>query len=97
MFIDYGLYSVAGYAPKQEKGAMYPDWYLYKMYYDPQVVKYHKTTWGADFQRDDFIPKFTAKNFDPEALAKIACTRPMRRIAALRPTARFSGGHLRWP
>jgi alpha-L-fucosidase len=94
MFIDYGLYSVAGYAPKQEKGAMYPDWYLYKMYYDPQVVKYHKTTWGADFQRDDFIPKFTARNFDPEALAKIADEAGMRYVV---PFCKHHDGFCLWP
>ena len=60
MFIDYGLYSVAGYAPKKETGPMYPDWYLYNMYHEPEVVQYHKAKWGDDFQRDDFIPSATA-------------------------------------
>ncbi len=80
MFIDYGLYSVAGYAPKLESGAMYPDWYLYNMYHSPEVVKYHKATWGNDFQRDDFIPLFKAEKFDPEEIAQIAADAGMRYV-----------------
>jgi alpha-L-fucosidase len=94
MFIDYGLYSVAGYAPKREQGAMYPDWYLYNMYHDAEVVEYHKKTWGAGFQRDDFIPKFTAENFDPEALAKIADEAGMRYVV---PFCKHHDGFCLWP
>jgi alpha-L-fucosidase len=94
MFIDYGLYSVAGYAPKRAKGAMYPDWYLHNMYSDPETVEYQKKTWGADFQRDDFIPKFTARNFDPEALAKIAEEAGMRYVV---PFCKHHDGFCLWP
>ncbi len=94
MFIDYGLYSVAGYAPKKESGAMYPDWYLYNMYNSPEVAKYHKATWGNDFQRDDFIPLFTAENFDPEGIAKIAEDAGMRYVV---PFCKHHDGFCLWP
>jgi alpha-L-fucosidase len=94
MFIDYGLYSVPGYAPKKESGAMYPDWYLYNMYNSPEVVKYHKAKWGNDFQRDDFIPLFTAENFDPEGIAKIAEDAGMRYVV---PFCKHHDGFCLWP
>ena len=94
MFIDYGLYSVAGYAPKLESGAMYPDWYLYNMYHSPEVVKYHKATWGNDFQRDDFIPLFKAEKFDPEEIAQIAADAGMRYVV---PFCKHHDGFCLWP
>lgn len=94
MFIDYGLYSVAGYAPMRESGAMYPDWYLYNMYNSPEVAKYHKAKWGDGFQRDDFIPLFTAENFDPEAIAKLAEDAGMRYVV---PFCKHHDGFCLWP
>ncbi|HZZ20530.1 MAG TPA: alpha-L-fucosidase, partial [Opitutaceae bacterium] len=94
MFIDYGLYSVAGYAPKKEKGAMYPDWYLQRMYDDPATAKYHAEKWGKDFQRDDFIPLFTADNFDPEKIAQIAEETGMRYVV---PFCKHHDGFCLWP
>lgn len=94
MFIDYGLYSVAGYAPKKESGAMYPDWYLYNMYNSPEVAKYHKATWGDGFQRDDFIPLFTARNFDPEDIARVAEDAGMRYVV---PFCKHHDGFCLWP
>jgi alpha-L-fucosidase len=94
MFIDYGLYSVAGYAPIRESGAMYPDWYLYSMYHSPEVEKYHKAKWGEDFQRDDFIPLFTAENFDPEGIAQMAQDAGMRYVV---PFCKHHDGFCLWP
>lgn len=75
IFIDWGLWSLASWAPKKAEGAMYPDWYEHRMYSDFDAQSpfwgyrsYHIKNWGADFQRDDFIPLFQAKNFTPEAL-----------------------------
>jgi alpha-L-fucosidase len=42
MFIDWGVYSVPGWAPKKDSGAMYPDWYLHVMHHNPTVKKYHR-------------------------------------------------------
>jgi alpha-L-fucosidase len=94
MFIDYGLYSVAGYAPKKETGAMYPDWHLYRMYEMPEVIEYHRAKWGKDFQRDDFIPLFTAENFDPENIAKVAEDAGMRYVV---PFCKHHDGFCLWP
>jgi alpha-L-fucosidase len=94
MFIDYGLYSVAGYAPRKESGAMYPDWYLYRMYDSPEVAAYHQATWGKGFQRDDFIPLFTAENFDPEHIAEVAEEAGMRYVV---PFCKHHDGFCLWP
>ncbi|HXQ81238.1 MAG TPA: alpha-L-fucosidase [Opitutaceae bacterium] len=94
MFIDYGLYSVAGYAPMRESGAMYPDWYLYNMYNSPEVAKYHRAKWGEDFQRDDFIPLFTAENFDPGGIAGVADDAGMRYVV---PFCKHHDGFCLWP
>jgi alpha-L-fucosidase len=94
MFIDYGLYSVAGYAPKKESGAMYPDWYLFRMYDSPEVAEYHRKTWGKDFQRDDFIPLFKAESFDPEHIADVAEKSGMRYVV---PFSKHHDGFCLWP
>ena len=72
LFIDWGVYSVAGYAPKLDKGAMYPDWYLGRMYGDQKFREYHVKNWGGDFFRDDFIQLFTAEKFDASEFANFA-------------------------
>ncbi len=93
MFIDYGLYSVAGYAPKRES-AMYPDWYLYNMYYDSSVMNYHRQTWGKDFERDDFIPLFTAEKFNAAELVKLADEAGMKYVI---PFCKHHDGYCLWP
>lgn len=68
IFVDWGFWSLASWAPKSRKGAMYPDWYELRMYSDFDsnspfwgYRSYHVKNWGADFQRDHFIPLFQAK------------------------------------
>lgn len=70
IFFDWGLYSIAGYGAKGWSRARYPDWYLSHMY--TQCAEYHKKTWGENFHRDDFIPLFTAENFDANAVVQLA-------------------------
>ena len=77
IFIDWGLWSVASWSPKRDAGAMYPDWYEFRMYSDFDKTSqfwgfksYHEKNWGADFKRDDFIPLFRAEKYNPEALVK---------------------------
>jgi alpha-L-fucosidase len=60
---------VAGYDEKEWKKALYPDWYLHCMY--TSLKDYHSRTWGADFERDDFLPLFTARAFDAEELVDL--------------------------
>ncbi len=69
IFYDWGPYSIAGYGEKGWSRARYPDWYLSHMYRDYR--DYHIKNWGEDFQRDDFIPLFTAKNFDAKEIVDI--------------------------
>ncbi len=77
MFIDWGLWSLAGWAPPPEKNAswldqkrIYPDWYEFNLYYG--FSEYHKKNWGIDFRRDDFIPLFKAENYHPDKLVDLA-------------------------
>lgn len=70
IFYDWGLYSVAGYGDKEWGRARYPDWYLNRMY--GALREYHVSTWGEDFERDDFIPMFTAGQFDAEEVVALS-------------------------
>ncbi len=93
MFIDYGLYSVAGYGESWDGGeAKYPDWYLHEMYNDWE--DYHNKTWGEDFERDDFIPMFTAENYDPKGLVEIAKKAGMQYVI---PFSKHHDGFCLWP
>jgi alpha-L-fucosidase len=94
MFIDWGLWSVAGWAPKNEKKPMYPDWYESNMYTDSATIKYHEKNWGKDFKRDDFFPLFTAGEYNPEKLAKLAVEAGMKYIV---PFCKHHGGFCLWP
>jgi alpha-L-fucosidase len=92
MFVDWGLYSIAGWAPRKEKGAMYPDWYLYDMYHR-ETREYHCKTWGEGFERDDFIPRFTASEYNPEALVALAKEAGMKYIV---PFCKHHDGFCLW-
>src|SRR5208282_4150847 len=94
MLIDWGLYSVAGWAPPKALGATYPDWYVRQMYVDDAFKVYHARIWGAGFSRDDFIPLFTAKKFDPELLASIAKASGMKYMI---PVCKHHDGFCLWP
>ena len=69
IFYDWGPYSIAAYGAKGWSRARYPDWYLNHMYHDHAA--YHAEHWGADFHRDDFLPLFTAENFDAAEIVKM--------------------------
>jgi alpha-L-fucosidase len=94
MFIDWGLYSVAGWDEKRESGAMYPDWYMNKMLTSEKVKAYHEKTWGKDFMPDDFIPLFTAENYNPEWVADLAKDAGMKYII---PFCKHHDGFCLWP
>ncbi len=94
MFIDWGPWSVAGWAPKREKGAMYPDWYEFRFDTDTSFFKYHKKNWGDNFKRDDFISLFTASKYQPEKLVDIAKAAGMKYIV---PFSKHHGGFCLWP
>jgi alpha-L-fucosidase len=92
MFIDWGIYSIAGWSPLPDQGPVYPDWYEFFMY--TKYKDYHAKTWGANFQRDDFIPLFTAKSYDPDELAEMARRFGMRYIV---PLSKHHDGFCLWP
>ena len=94
MFIDWGLWSVAGWAPKRKEGAMYPDWYEFRLDTDTAFVKYHNKNWGKDFERDDFIPLFVASNYEPNKLVDIAKEAGMKYII---PFCKHHSGFCLWP
>lgn len=93
VFIDWGLWSVAGWAPKKEKGAMYPDWYEFRMDTDSAFKAYHKTNWGEDFKRDDFIPFFQARKYHPGKLIRIAKEAGMKYVV---PFNKHHSGFCLW-
>jgi alpha-L-fucosidase len=94
MFVDWGLWSVAGWAVKKDKGAMYPDWYEHRIVSDANAVKYHEKNWGEDFKRDDLIPFFTAKNYQPDKLIDIAVAAGMKYVI---PFCKHHSGFCLWP
>lgn len=63
IFIHWGVYSVPAWAPVGED---YAEWYWARMD-KPELPthRHHAREWGEDFAYDDFIPMFTAENFDP--------------------------------
>ncbi|MBY9003809.1 MAG: alpha-L-fucosidase [Candidatus Lokiarchaeota archaeon] len=93
MFIDWGLYSIAGWAPQVGDGAIYPDWYLWKMYHRSRTRIYHRKTWGREFECDDFIPLFTASEYDPEQIVQLAIESGMRYII---PFSKMHDGFCLW-
>jgi len=87
MFIDWGLYSVAAYAP-----VGYPDWYLHRAFYG-DTREYHEKVWGKDFRRDDFIPLFTAKDFDADKIVDAAQAAGMKYVV---PFLKHHDGYCLW-
>jgi alpha-L-fucosidase len=69
LFYDWGPYSIAGYGEKGWSRARYPDWYLARMYHE--YKDYHRLAWGENFQRDDFMPLFTAENFNAREIVDL--------------------------
>jgi hypothetical protein len=96
MFIDWGVYSVPGWAkqPENDDYACYPDWYLHDMVFNKSVKEYHEQTWGKDFMPDDFIPMFTAENYEPEKLVQLAAEAGMKYIV---PFCKHHDGFCLWP
>ena len=94
MFIDYGPWSIAGWAPKKPAGQMIPDWYEMRMYKEEAFRRYHEKNWGSDFERDDFLPLFTAKDYDPARLVELAEETGMKYVV---PFCKHHAGFCMWP
>lgn len=69
IFIHWGVYSVPGWAPV---GKQYAEWYWDQMQ-DPANPTYshHRTTYGENFNYDDFIPMFTAAKWNPRSWVEL--------------------------
>lgn len=93
MFIDWGPWSIAGWAPKQ-KGQMIPDWYEMDMYRRKDFAAYHEKNWGKDFQRDDFLAMFKGDKFDPKGLVDLAEQAGMKYVV---PFCKHHAGFSLWP
>ncbi len=90
MFVDWGPWSVAGWAPQAEK-ATYPDWYEQKLF--KEYRDYHVKTWGADIGPDDLIQLLDGGSFHPDALASLARAAGMRYVV---PFLKHHGGYSLW-
>lgn len=94
MFIDWGPWAIAGWAPKKKEGPMYPDRYESRIFTDSSFMKYHEKNWGRDFNIDDFIPMFTADNYQPYKLIEIARETGMKYVV---PFCKHHLGFCLWP
>ena len=82
---------MAGYDEKGWKKARYPDWYLHRMY--TELAEYHARTWGPGFERDDFVPLFTAAGFDAEKVADLVAASGARYLV---PFSKHHDGFCLW-
>ncbi|MDR3095131.1 MAG: alpha-L-fucosidase [Bacteroidales bacterium] len=102
MLVDWGLWSIAGYATPMEREAMYPDWYEYRMVNDDRpykwnhisIIPYHNKNWGADIERGDFIPLFKAERYDAKKLVELAAESGMKYLV---PFCKHFSGWCIWP
>ncbi len=94
IFLDYGPWSVPGYAEPKSKGPSYSDWYEEYMYYggNPFGI-YHAAVWGKDFRRDDFLPLLTGKDLDSKALIHLFKECGVKYFV---PFGRHHGGWAMW-
>ena len=90
MFVDWGPWSVAGWAPQAEK-ATYPDWYEYRLF--KEFRDYHLKTWGADIGPDDLIQLLRGDAFQPSQLVSLARQSGMRYVV---PFLKHHGGYALW-
>ncbi|KAG8686822.1 hypothetical protein FRC09_013901, partial [Ceratobasidium sp. 395] len=64
IFIHWGIYSVPAWSPK----GYYAAWYQWWLHNPPgpqnELWRYHKKLYGENFVYDDFIPDFTASEFN---------------------------------
>lgn len=75
MFIDWGMYSIASYAPYVKGARLYPDWYEQRAFLEypkghayENYHAYHVKNWGEDFHRDNFIDLFRGLDFNAAEL-----------------------------
>lgn len=90
MFLDWGPWSVAGWAPQKEK-ATYPDWYEKRLL--EEFKEYHAKTWGADIRPDDLIQLMSSREFRSQRFAELAQVAGMKYVV---PFLKHHGGYCLW-
>jgi alpha-L-fucosidase len=90
MFVDWGPWSVAGWAPQAEK-ATYPDWYEQRLF--KEFRDYHVQTWGADIGPDDLIQLLRGDSLQPASIVRLAHAAGMRYVV---PFLKHHGGYALW-
>jgi len=95
IFLDWGPWSSAGYAPKKgaeaSTGGSYPDWYEFLM--DYRYKGYHDKTFGTDFRRDDLLPLLTGVNINADEYINLAIEAGAKYYV---PFAKHHGGWTMW-
>jgi alpha-L-fucosidase len=77
IFIHWGVYSVPAWAPTDADigdahESPYAEWYPYYMYDEESPTHdYHVEEYGDDVEYADFVPEFTAEDWDPEEWADL--------------------------
>lgn len=86
IFMHWGLYAVPAHAS---------EWYEKHMYGNPGITAWHTQNFGSldKFGYKDFIPLFTAANWDPDAWAKLFKQSGAKFII---PTAEHHDGFALW-
>ncbi|HKJ66586.1 MAG TPA: alpha-L-fucosidase, partial [bacterium] len=87
IFIHWGVYSVPAYES---------EWYPRHMYREgSDIFQYHVENYGhpSEFGYKDFIPEFTAENWDPEEWADVFHQAGARYVV---PTAEHHDGFAMW-
>jgi alpha-L-fucosidase len=86
IFMHWGIYAVPAHAS---------EWYAKHMYGNPEVTRWHTEHFGPPdkFGYKDFIPQFTAAQWDPAAWAKLFKQAGARIVI---PTAEHHDGFALW-
>src|SRR3954454_22617580 len=73
IFIHWGVYSVASYAPLHSKGeTMYAEWYWNSLNKNGSSTrKFHDRVYGPNFAYPDFAPMFKCEFYDPDHWADV--------------------------
>lgn len=95
LFIHWGPYAVPAFSAPGE----YAEWY-WRALRDPEredhakVKAFHDSTFGSDFDYEEFAPQFTAQFFDADAWAQLFARSGARYIVI---TSKHHDGFALWP
>ncbi|MEO6002601.1 MAG: alpha-L-fucosidase [Opitutus sp.] len=94
VFIHWGVYSV----PAWGKHGEYAEWYWNHIKSEkPEDAvwrEFHQKTYGADFNYQDFAPRFTAELFDANQWASLFARAGIKYVV---PTSKHHEGFALWP